>query len=613
MMYFNRPDPNSREAALVAARLPRMSGIGCRCIARPVTALLTALFLAPALAPAAQADTLLKVSIADTNLNNLYICNICKRDPLDLVSEPFCPVLGDTITDFALANSNGVSTVASAKAAFGTLSSKLVMTGSNIAGQGAGRTGTGAEFTIDDLIFSGAGCPVGGFPVSMNVDFNGTVDLGSTAFNIATYELDIHLAGQLIANSTIGFLNYLDMLDIGFVNGFGADPFSMPVISQPFVVSETRTTSSSAFVTPGVFVTLNMQSILDGRMNSPVSDPITLEFLTPLPAAVPVFNLPDGCTANSTQGNIFNNQYLPDGQPNPDADAGPDQSVNEGDPVTLDGSGSSDPQGDPLNFDWLQIAGPSVLLDVSDPMHPAFDAPSVDSNVTLTFQLIVDDGVDFSDPDTVDVTVVQANNPPSADAGDDFDIKPGALAELDGTNSFDPEGLPDTDLVFDWTQVAGPGVALDDVSDPIHPTFPAPDAVGQTLVFKLQVSDDLESSVFSVGTDSAAPDTVTVTIVDNAGPSADAGDDQTKDEGSAVTLVGVGSDPDGDPITYEWTQVSGPDVGIDGTTTSSVILDAPLVDLGGEELVFRLDVHDNDPIDPKSATDEVVVNDRNIA
>jgi hypothetical protein len=61
----------------------------------------------------------------------------------------------------------------------------------------------------------------------------------------------------------------------------------------------------------------------------------------------------------------------------PGANAGLDQTVNEGEVVTLDGSGSSDPNGDPLTYHWTQAAGLSVTLDLRDPIHPTFMAPAV--------------------------------------------------------------------------------------------------------------------------------------------------------------------------------------------------------------------------------------------
>ena len=53
----------------------------------------------------------------------------------------------------------------------------------------------------------------------------------------------------------------------------------------------------------------------------------------------------------------------------PVANAGLDQSVNEAASVTLDGSGKRDPDGDSLTYTWEQIAGTSVVLNLSDPVH----------------------------------------------------------------------------------------------------------------------------------------------------------------------------------------------------------------------------------------------------
>ena len=54
-----------------------------------------------------------------------------------------------------------------------------------------------------------------------------------------------------------------------------------------------------------------------------------------------------------------------------------------------------------------------VTLDLSDPDNPIFSAPAVDMDVDLTFELVVDDGVDQSEPDTVVVTIINSNEPPS--------------------------------------------------------------------------------------------------------------------------------------------------------------------------------------------------------
>ncbi len=286
----------------------------------------------------------------------------------------------------------------------------------------------------------------------------------------------------------------------------------------------------------------------------------------------------------------------------PTADAGADQSVNEGTAgVTLDGTSST---GQSLSYQWQQIAGlPVVSLPVPGAVTTSFDAPFVGADTTLTFELTVTDAQLQTSTDTTDVTIVSTNDPPVADAGDDTTIKQGAVATLDGTNSFDPEN--DSPLFFSWTQVAGTTVVLDDPTS-ANPSFTAPVAAGDTLIFELVVSD---------GSESSAPDTVQVGIVLNSAPVADAGPDQTKNEGSAVTLDGtVSQDPDGDGLAYLWTQVAGTSVTLDDPTSATPAFTAPFVSPGGEALVFELVVTDDDPVNPLASTpgDSVTVSVANI-
>jgi LmbE family N-acetylglucosaminyl deacetylase len=87
----------------------------------------------------------------------------------------------------------------------------------------------------------------------------------------------------------------------------------------------------------------------------------------------------------------------------PGADAGPAQGVPSQGKVTLDGSGSSDPLGHSLGYEWTQVGGPTVMLANSHAVKPTFTAPV--GPATLTFRLVVKSSEASSAPDTVTVTV----------------------------------------------------------------------------------------------------------------------------------------------------------------------------------------------------------------
>ena len=92
----------------------------------------------------------------------------------------------------------------------------------------------------------------------------------------------------------------------------------------------------------------------------------------------------------------------------PTASAGEDQTVPAAGAVTLDGSGSHDPEGEPLRFAWGQTGEPSVEITGAETAAPTFVAPaSLSADTELVFTLVVTDvaGAE-SEPDSVSVRVV---------------------------------------------------------------------------------------------------------------------------------------------------------------------------------------------------------------
>ncbi len=95
----------------------------------------------------------------------------------------------------------------------------------------------------------------------------------------------------------------------------------------------------------------------------------------------------------------------------PIADAGSEQTVNDGDTVTLNGSGSSDPLGI-KSYKWTQTEGTSVTLSDSSSSKPTFTAPALGTDgeeVKLTFRLTVTNQADMEDADTCVITVEETD------------------------------------------------------------------------------------------------------------------------------------------------------------------------------------------------------------
>jgi len=244
----------------------------------------------------------------------------------------------------------------------------------------------------------------------------------------------------------------------------------------------------------------------------------------------------------------------------PVADAGADQEAALGSTVTLDGSASTVCEGKEPMFNWSFQAVPvdsaiadSALSDnkTTTAISPSF-APDVAGDYALA--LVVSDGESESAEDIVVVNVASGDLPPVADCGDSKYGHVGERTELDGSESYDPEGAQ---LWFSWALSSAPDcsdLGTADVGDSTESTAQiVPDCEG-IFVVSLVVGD---------GEQWSDPDYCSVDVAGgNRAPVADAGDsgDLSPCTDNPLKLNGFGSyDLDGDELEYEWSVVDVPD------------------------------------------------------
>ena len=281
-----------------------------------------------------------------------------------------------------------------------------------------------------------------------------------------------------------------------------------------------------------------------------------------------------------------------------------------GDTVTLDASAShTNPTGSPLTYLWQpDPSNPSISLAPDNKTVIAtFAAPNPGAglNQPVTFRVkVTDDLASGGDKNTVsDPVTTTVYAMPVANAGPDQTI---SIREtevktlyLSGTGTISRGAT-----TFSWTQTGGAPVTWLTDTNIANPSFQTTGvaAPGTTLTFDLVVGDGTKLSVADqVG--------VRLNTVDNNVPVANAGPNQIVDEQTPVALNGTGTDADNDPLTFAWTQDSGPSVVLTGANTATPSFTAPEVPPGQQyfDLVFKLIANDgfSDSV-PSSITVHVV-------
>lgn len=258
----------------------------------------------------------------------------------------------------------------------------------------------------------------------------------------------------------------------------------------------------------------------------------------------------------------------------PVANAGASQSVLlNGAVVQLDGSGSTDANGDPLTYQWSLLSRPSrsaATLSGATAVKPTF---TPDVNGAYVFSLVVSDAKLTSAASLVTVSVSELNAPPVANAGPDQSVLVDTVVTLDGRDSSDANS--DDQLTFTWSLVGPDGTSQ--VLTGVRPTFTA--ALTGTYTASLTVRDAVSSS---------DPDAVRVIVsAVNAAPVAAISVLSTVVVGSTVQLSASGSsDGNQDPLTYKWSLLSKPMKAAGALADSAAVLASPTV----ENPVFTADV-----------------------
>ena len=191
----------------------------------------------------------------------------------------------------------------------------------------------------------------------------------------------------------------------------------------------------------------------------------------------------------------------------------------------------------------------------------------------------------ISDPNTC------TNGAPTATIGPAIEVNERESVTLVGGGT-DPDNDP---LVVRWLQLTGPTITF------AGSTFTAPDVDSDTMVtLQMTVTDGravtmpLEQTVLVKNVNRRPTATVPATLEARMG--------------DLTTVFGSGADPDGEPLTFAWSQVSGPVVVLSGATTDAVSFQAPAITTPSEVVQLQLIVRDRTEASDPAVVDVVVKN-----
>ncbi len=299
--------------------------------------------------------------VTDVFVGRVFVIDVVTRDVVDIVATGIFPVdvLVNPATNIIYVANNIGLTVTVIDGATNTVIEQIPITETGTVGHGP----FALVLNPTDNVLYVTNCHAGSFPGIVSVI---DIEPGSPTENKIIDNIPVESPGHGFFDPVNNFL---------YVPNQGGDTIS---------IIDTTINAVIAIVPGGDFphflaFDVDTQKVYSANFRTTFFPPA----FPPGPGTVTVLNMAD----------------LP-----PLADAGPDQTVNEGVLVTLDGSGSSDPESVPLIFSWTQTAGPTIALSSSSDVNPTFTAPAVDPQIVLTYQLTVSDGT-FDVQNSVNILV----------------------------------------------------------------------------------------------------------------------------------------------------------------------------------------------------------------
>lgn len=217
--------------------------------------------------------------------------------------------------------------------------------------------------------------------------------------------------------------------------------------------------------------------------------------------------------------------------------------------VSLNGAGSTDPDGTIVAYKWTQVSGPSAASLTNADQETAQASRLVTGTYVFQLEVTDNDGLTGTATLTLEVSAPLTSSGPTARAGNDQTIfLPTASVNLDGSSSSDANG---TISAYAWTKITGPGT-------PVIATA----SQSKTLVsglteglysFQLKVTDndgltDLDTVLVNV---KPTPANIAPVVITNNDLDITLPEDSAQLDGSASY------DKDGKITLFQWRQING--------------------------------------------------------